>query len=151
MIEVEVCAQVHPTEDKDRVRAAIGNIFPGLKYQYEEGYGMTSRLTGRGDEDCLNTVHEQLRNRKILDTARANLHIEGGMITFRLNKQAATAGKVSFPADDETLGSIWVEIRAGDRSIAENIVDWLAPPTEHGHPLFEIELQTSHLYNDTPT
>ncbi|MCL7412956.1 MAG: hypothetical protein M8353_04975 [ANME-2 cluster archaeon] len=140
MIEVEVWAQVHPTEDEDRVRAAIGNIFPGLEYQYEERDGMTPRLVGRGDKDCLNMLHDLLRSRKILDTARTNLRIEDRMITFRLNKQAATAGKVSFPADDETLGSIWVEIQADDNSVVEMVVDWLAPPTEQGHPLFEIEL-----------
>ncbi|MDW7776679.1 MAG: RNA-binding domain-containing protein [Methanosarcinales archaeon] len=140
MIEVEVWAQVHPTEDEDRVRAAIENIFPGLEYQFEERDGMTSRLVGRGDKDCLTLLHELLRSRKILDTARTNLRIEDGIVTFRLNKQAATTGKVSFPADVETLGSIWVEIKADNGRIVENVVDWLAPPTEEGRPLFEIEL-----------
>ncbi|MCG7850311.1 MAG: hypothetical protein MIO93_14220 [ANME-2 cluster archaeon] len=140
MIEVEVSAQVNPTEDGGRVHAAIENIFPGLEYQFEDRDGMTPRLMGRGDKDCLNMLHELLRSRMILDTARTNLRIEGGIVTFRLNKQAATAGKVSFPADDETLGSISVEIKAKDGDVVERVVDWLAPPTEHGHPLFEIEL-----------
>ena len=47
---------------------------------------------------------------------------------------------MSFPADDEPLGSIWVEIRTEDEGATERVVDWLAPPTEHGHPLYEIEL-----------
>ena len=140
MIEVEVSAQVNPTEDYARVRAAIENIFPRLEYQFEERDGMTPRLVGRGDKDCLNMLHELLRSRMILDTARTNLHIEGGIVTFRLNKQAATAGMMSFPADDEPLGSIWVEIRTEDEGATEMVVDWLAPPTEHGHPLYEIEL-----------
>ena len=140
MIEVEVSALVNPTEDEGRVRAAVENIFPGLEYQFEERDGMTLRYVGRGDKDCLNILHELLRSRKILDTARTNLRIEGGIVTFRLNKQAASAGKVSFPADDEPLGSIWVEIRTEDEGATERVVDWLAPPTEHGHPLYEIEL-----------
>lgn len=140
MIEVEVSAQVNPTEDEGRVRAAIENIFPGLEYQFEEIDGMTPRYVGRGDKDCLNMLHELLRSRMILDTARTNLRIKGGIVTFRLNKQAATVGMVSFPADDEPLGSIWVEIRTEDEGATERVVDWLAPPTEHGHPLYEIEL-----------
>ncbi|MCK4928959.1 MAG: hypothetical protein KAR76_04400 [Methanosarcinales archaeon] len=140
MIEVEVSVQVNPTEDEGRVRAAIENIFPGLECQFEGRDGMTPRLVGRGDKDCLNMLHELFRSHRILDTARTNLRIKGQIVTFRLNKQVATAGKVSFPADDETLGSIWVEIRTEDDSATERVVDWLAPPTEHGHPLFEIEL-----------
>ncbi len=140
MIEVEVSAQVNPTEDEGRVRAAIENIFPGLEYEFEEIDGMTPRYVGRGDKDCLNMLHELLRSRMILDTARTNLRIKGGIVTFRLNKQGATVGMVSFPADDEPLGSIWVEIRTEDEGATEMVVDWLAPPTEHGHPLYEIEL-----------
>ncbi|MCL7415850.1 MAG: hypothetical protein M8349_07315 [ANME-2 cluster archaeon] len=140
MIEVEVSAQVHPTEDESRVHSAIEKIFPGLEYQSEERDGMTLRLVGRGGKDRLGSLHELLRSRKILDAARTNIHIEGNIVTFILNKQAATAGIVSFPADDEPLGSIWVEIRTNDDAVAQRIVDWLAPPTEHGLPLFEIEL-----------
>ncbi|MDF1557566.1 MAG: RNA-binding domain-containing protein [ANME-2 cluster archaeon] len=151
MIEVEVFAQVHPTEDESRVHAAIEKIFPGLEYQLEEIEGMTPRLVARGGKDRLYMLHELLRNHKILDTARTNIHIEGNVVTFILNKQVATAGKVSFPADEESLGSIWVEIRTDNHTVAERVVDWLAPPTEHGQPLFEIELEASHLYNDRPT
>ncbi len=101
---------------------------------------MTSRLVGCGDHHSLILFHEQLRSRKILDTARSNMHIEMNIITFNINKQAAAAGKVSFPPDDETLGSIWVEITAKDTDEAQKVIDWLAPPTESGKPLFEIEL-----------
>ena len=140
MIAVEVSAHVNPTEDKDRVQSAIEGIFPGLEYELQEKEGFTSRLVGTGGRDSLELLHELLRNCKILDTARRNMHIEGGTVTFILNKQAASAGKVSFPAADEPLGSIWVEIVAQDADEAGRVLDWLAPPTEKGHPQFEIEL-----------
>ena len=140
MITVEVSAHVNPTEDRDRVQSAIEGIFPCLEYEFQEREGFTSRLLGTGDRDSLELLHELLRSRKILDTGRRNMHIEGGTVTFILNKQAATVGKVSFPAGDEPLGSIWVEIVAQDADEAAWVVDWLAPPTEKGDPQFEIEL-----------
>ncbi len=140
MIAVEVSAHVNPTEDMDRVQSAIEEIFPCLEYEFQEREGFTSRLVGTGGRDSLELLHELLRSRKILDTGRRNMHINGDNVTFILNKQAATMGKVSFPAGDEPLGSIWVEIVAQDADEAERLVDWLAPPTENGHPQFEIEL-----------
>ena len=44
-------------------------------------------------------------------------------------------GLVSFPPDEEPLGSIHVQI-TGD----ERLVDWLAPQTENGVPIEEIDL-----------
>ncbi len=140
MIVVEVSALVYPTEDKIRVQSAFEKIFPGLEYDFHKTDNMTSRLVGCGDYHSLILFHEQLRSRKILDTARSNMHIEMNIITFNINKQAAAAGKVSFPPDDETLGSIWVEITAKDTDEAQKVIDWLAPPTESGKPLFEMEL-----------
>ena len=140
MITVEVSAHVNPTEDRDRVQSAIEGIFPGLEYEFKEKEGFTARLVGTGGRDSLELLHELLWSRKILDTGRRNMHIEGGTVTFILNKQAATVGKVSFPPGDELLGSIWVEIVAQDADEAGRVVDWLAPPTEKGHPQFEIEL-----------
>lgn len=140
MIAVEVSAHVNPTEDRERVQSAIEGIFPGLEYEFKEKEGFTARLVGTGGRDSLELLHELLRSRKILDTGRRNMHIDGGTVTFILNKQAATVGKVSFPPGDELLGSIWVEVVMQDADEAERVVDWLAPPTENGHPIFEIEL-----------
>lgn len=143
MISVEVSALIYPTEDKVRVQSAIDKLFPGLEYSYHEMDKMdkiSSRLVGRGDHHSLILLHEHFRHRKILDTARTNMHIERNIITFNINKQVATAGKVSFPPDDEALGSIWVEITVKDTDEAQKVIDWLAPPTESGKPLFEIEL-----------
>ena len=140
MIAAEVSAHVYPTEDMERVQSAIENIFPGLEYELLVREGFTPRLVGTGGRDSLELLHELLRSRKILDTGRRNMHINGDTVTFTLNKQAATVGKVSFPAGDEPLGSIWVEIVAQDADEAGRVVDWLAPPTENGHPQFEIEL-----------
>lgn len=140
MIAVLVWAPVYPTEDCNRVQAAIESIFQGLEFKFHKNEGMADRLVGLGNKGSLVRLHEQLRSRMILDTGRSSIHIDGGKVCFSLNKQAAAAGKVSFPPDDETLGSIWVEIDAKTPEEAQRVRDWLAPPTEDGTPLFEIDL-----------
>jgi len=139
-INIEVSAPVNPTEDLSKVQGAIENIFTGLEFQLQEREGMKSRLVGSGNHESLIKLHELIRCRKILDTARTNIRFKGNIVTFRLNKQAAFVGKVSFPPGDESLGSIWVEIVAQSPDEAMKVVDWLAPPTEEGKPQFEIEL-----------
>jgi len=49
-------------------------------------------------------------------------------------------GKVNFPAGEETLGSIHVEITADNAEDLMMIIDWLAPETVEGEPVREIEL-----------
>ncbi len=49
-------------------------------------------------------------------------------------------GKVNFPAGEESLGSIHVEILADNAEDLIIIIDWLAPETVEGAPVREIEL-----------
>jgi hypothetical protein len=44
-------------------------------------------------------------------------------------------GIVSFPAEEEPLGSLHVRITGGER-----VIDWLAPQTEQGIPVMETDL-----------
>jgi len=58
----------------------------------------------------------------------------GNTIQFQLNKQAALMGFVSFPPEEEALGSLHVHITGGER-----VINWLAPETENGVPIREID------------
>lgn len=49
-------------------------------------------------------------------------------------------GKVNFPAGEESLGSIHVEISAENKEALMKIIDWLSPRTVDGKPVEEIEL-----------
>jgi predicted RNA binding protein with dsRBD fold (UPF0201 family) len=68
------------------------------------------------------------------------LYGEGDTTRFMLNKQVAFIGKLNFPAGMESLGSIDVEISADNEDELLTIIDWLAPRTEDGEPVMEIEL-----------
>jgi predicted RNA binding protein with dsRBD fold (UPF0201 family) len=131
-IEVTVRSSVRPTERLEKVVRAIENIFPGLIMDI-----LDDRIEAYDGPDSLLTLHRLLREQKILDTARSVMLTGrvGNAIQFRLNKQAAFMGLVSFPPDEEPLGSIHVQV-TGD----ERLVDWLAPQTQNGVAIEEIDL-----------
>ncbi len=131
-IEIFVSSSVKPTERVDRVVSAIENIFPGLIMDIR-----SDRIEAYDGLESLRMIHELLRRQKILDAARSEMlrGLDGEATSFRLNKQAALMGFVSFPAEEEPLGSIHVRITGGER-----VIDWLAPRTENGVPILEMDL-----------
>ncbi len=135
-VSLEVWTQVNPTEDAEKVKQAVLNIFPGLELEIAKG-----RLKGRGGLEELRNFHYLLRRQKILDTARSEFQAGrlGDKIRFILHKQVAAVGKVSFaPAPDaEPLGSIHVTLTSDS---PDTLIDWLSPQTRDGVPIKEIEL-----------
>jgi predicted RNA binding protein with dsRBD fold (UPF0201 family) len=91
--------------------------------------------------ESLRNLHKLLREQSILDTARGVMlrGRVGEAVSFQLNKQAAFMGIVSFPPEEEALGSLHVQIMGG-----EMVINWLAPETENGVPINEIELKEAN-------
>ncbi len=137
MIELSASASVRPTESPEKVAGALEMLFPGIELEASE-----DRIEGRGGAEFLRTFHRLLREQRILDTARSvMLHGRvGDAVQFRLNKQAATVRKVSFPPEEEPLGSIHVQIRG-----PKTLIDWLAPETLDGRPIEEIDLEEDYV------
>jgi uncharacterized protein len=132
-IEISVHALVRPTERLEKVVSAIESIFPGLVMDIRE-----DRIEAYDGLDSMKIFHKLLREQEILDTARLVMMkgLIGDTVQFRLSKQAALMGKVNFPPEEEPLGSLHVQITGGER-----VIDWLAPQTENGVPVAEIELE----------
>jgi predicted RNA binding protein with dsRBD fold (UPF0201 family) len=130
-IEVSVNAYIMPTERVEKVVSAIEKIFPGLMMDIRG-----DRIEAYNGIDALRAFHKLLREKEILDTARSVMlrGRSGKVIEFRLNKQAALMGVVNFPPDEEPLGSIHIRIIGDNR-----VIDWLAPQTENGVPIKEID------------
>ena len=90
------------------------------------------RLVGRGES--LSRFAELLRRQKIRDAARRVLlkGVRGdGAMVFRLNKQAAFVGKVSFSGGESPLGDISVLVE--QPGIVE-LIDGIAPDTRRVLP-----------------
>lgn len=121
MAEVKVSARCFPTEDRDKVVDAILNLFPDF--------------VPVGDDPIVGTAHsteqfaELLKRQRIRSAARAVMrrNVSGNTVSFTLNKQVATAGKVSFSEEVHALGDLEVVIISED---IERLIDEVAPRPE---------------------
>ncbi len=125
--------EVRPTEDREKVEAAVKRIFPTLELK-QEGDSIVGESA---DVSSLATLHQLLRQHMILDSARSVMlaRKRGETTQFMLNKQVASVGKVSFTTGESPLGPIIVTLEAPD---LDRLIDYLAPRTQEGRPIREI-------------
>lgn len=138
MFILRVEAEVRPTESEERVAQAIRNIVDVDVKVVDVGGGYRVAVGESTDVACLRRLHALLRQERILDAARAYAmrFRRGNTLELKLHKQAAYAGHISLVTyDDESpLGPIRLTI-VSDK--IDEIVDWLAPPTSQGRPVWE--------------
>ncbi len=108
MILIEGRVAIHPTEDREKVRSSILNIFPDSSIQEIDDYLL---FTGKD----IDTFTEIIRDHSIRDTA--SMVMERARIedttSFYLYKQAAFMGVVNFTEGGSTLGDIEVQVKEG--------------------------------------
>lgn len=130
-MQARIVAPVRPTEDPERVRQAVRNLFPDAAFQETER-GLEATATD------LRPLRQRVWQLRIIDTFRGQfLH---GMdaakthTTFRVSKQAALANQVSFPATPHVLGDLTITVTpdADDPLDIEQLAWWLAPETKDG-------------------
>ena len=121
-------AEVNLTEDPERVKIAIKNLFTpdSIELIAEEKRKMfIARFKGK---EGLLTFYTILRQERILNAARRVLRkgIGSEGLTFCLNKQAAYVKRISFcePIGESPLGPISVRIVSDEPG---DLIDWLAP------------------------
>jgi len=126
-IKTRVQASVNPTEDEQKVRRALENIFPSGRIERvpSEGDSVSLRLEGDGI-DFLSTLRNLIKQERIRAAARSIIlsRTHGDHIRLYLNKQAAFVGRVSFcePVGESPLGPISIEVRTEDPRV---VVDFL--------------------------
>ena len=141
MVRVRVEAEVRPTESLEKVKRAVLNLFEPERMWVEE-YGDYRLLVAEASSyQSLQKLHELLRRERILDAARSHMlrGVQPGMLVFRVNKQAAYAGRLSF-ADMEgesPLGPITFIVESRRPM---DVVNWLAPQTRMGRPVREYDM-----------
>lgn len=149
MIRVKINASVYPTEDPDRVMAALKNMFSfeesqvhretrvetvQLKIDMMVRYNVeVTRLVLEFDsKDCLEPLKRMFKDEHIEECARSVLYsskhgVDGHAfrLSFRVHKQAALMGKVHFSELHESpLGPINVDITTAE---PDTFIDWIAP------------------------
>lgn len=139
MARVRVEAEIRPTEDPEKVKKAVLAVIRPDSLRVEDlGSGYRLLVAEAYSLQSLVRLHERLRAERILDAARSYMlrGIEDGVLTFKLNKQAAAVGRISLvDLDAEApMGPIVVTV---EHPRPREVVDWLAPPTRMGRPVRE--------------
>lgn len=127
-VTVTIAVDVNPTEDPEKVKAAIENLFAPSSLELitkDGGNRFVAKVTG---QDGLAKFYALLRQEQILSAARRVLTrgTDDGKIFVYLNKQAAYMKRISFcePSGESPLGPISVEIAADE---PRALIDWLTP------------------------
>jgi hypothetical protein len=129
-ISVQIEAEINLTENPERVKLAVENVFGQVRFEIQarkRGGTLLARTTGT---EGLTKLYDLLRREHIRNAARSVMFkgLEGNTITFYLNKQVAYAGHLSFsePTGESPLGPIRVTITCDN---PRELIDWLAPRT----------------------
>jgi predicted RNA binding protein with dsRBD fold (UPF0201 family) len=117
-------ATVSPSEDREKVLAAVGNVTGGAPGESSEA-GESVKISF--DEiRCLDRLKDQLRDRRVRSATRRLLLASrsGDTVTLMLNRQAASVGIIAVCGgpDESPLGPIYLTIRSP--KIIE-VIDWL--------------------------
>ena len=129
-IGIRVETEINPTEDEEKVKTAVANLFGNIPTHTEPAHkGSVMAAEAKGQE-ALVKLRSLLRNDRVRDAARKVLFagVRGETISFCLNKQVAFAGHVSFSEEvaESPLGPIRVVIECEN---PRQLIDWLAPRT----------------------
>jgi len=127
-ISVYIEVEINPTEDPEKVKRAVENVFGQVDFEVKpqkRGSLLTAETKGL---DGLTKLQNLLRRERIRTAARGVLFegLRGNSIIFYLNKQVAFVGHVSFskPVAESPLGPIKIEIHCDN---PKELIDWLAP------------------------
>ena len=129
-IEILIEAEVNPTEDIEKVKAAIENVFGTVKYEVKDLHKGKLLIAKAKGVSGLTKFYNLLRRERIRNAARTVLFegVNEKSVTFYLNKQVAYVGHISFckPVAESPLGPIKVQIKCEN---PKELIDWLAPKT----------------------
>ena len=121
--QIEITCALNPSEDADKLKTAITNIFPNVEISSE----LFSVTAHSKELYSFEKIHESIHSKKTLNSYKRNLekNLDCNTTWFYLNKQAAFVNQVAIcqDAQESPLGPIKVTITSPTIS---TIIDWLA-------------------------
>ena len=124
---VEVFCLINPSEDLQKIKTAILNIFPDIEIK-----NTNMEITGTSKKiESLSKIFEVIHNRRIKNTYRRilNQNLSNNSTWFFLNRQAAYVDVVALcnEEDESPLGPIEIVL---DSDQIEQVIDWLTSYTD---------------------
>ena len=111
---IQVFCQINPSEDPEKVKLAVNNIFPDIKLEIFD-----TEITGKTNNfSALSQISKSIHERNIKNAYQRILknNNDGESTWFYLNKQAAFVNTVALcsEANESSLGPIKVILRSND-------------------------------------
>jgi len=124
---IEVFCLINPSEDLQKIKTAILNIFPDIEIK-----NTNMEITGTSKKiESLSKIFEVVHNRRITNTYRRilNQNLSNNSTWFFLNRQAAYVDVVALcnEEDESPLGPIEIVL---DSDQIEQVIDWLTSYTD---------------------
>jgi len=128
MIKITVEAEARPTENVEKVKQAVRNIFAGDIIVQEQGNGYRLVKGISLTIDALKPLRDLARMQQVEPALKSYLykHLENNTTILLLHKQAAYAGKLSLidSEKESPLGPIRIIIE-GDEGELNNLIEYL--------------------------
>ncbi|MFQ5497499.1 MAG: RNA-binding domain-containing protein [Nitrosopumilus sp.] len=120
--KIEMFCSVNPSEDPEKVKKAISNIFP-----YSTVKSETSTVSAQSKElKSFEKIFETIQSKQSQKTYRKYLekNLDNSTTWFYLNKQAAFVEKIAIceEAEESPLGPIKVILTSSN---IDGIIDWI--------------------------
>ena len=121
-ITIQVFCEINPSEDLEKIKTSIFNLFPDLKIKIQE-----NRLSGSSNNiELLSKVIKSIKNRQTVSVLSRIMktNMAENSTWFYLNKQAAFVDVIALcnEADESALGPIKIVLNSNNiEEIIENV------------------------------
>ena len=121
-IVIQVFCEINPSEDLEKIKTSIFNLFPDLKIKIQE-----NRLSGSSNDiELLSKVIKSIKNRQTVSVLSRIMktNMAENSTWFYLNKQAAFVDVIALcnEADESALGPIKIVLNSNNiEEIIENV------------------------------
>jgi|TARA_B100001540_G_scaffold310266_1_gene327790 predicted RNA binding protein with dsRBD fold (UPF0201 family) len=121
-ITIQVFCEINPSEDLEKIKTSIFNLFPDLKIKIQE-----NRLSGSSNDiELLSKVIKSIKNRQTVSVLSRIMktNMAENSTWFYLNKQAAFVDVIALcnDADESALGPIKIVLNSNNiEEIIENM------------------------------
>ena len=119
---IQIFSSVNPSEDPEKVKKAILNIFPNLSVEYEKFSIYSQSHNLQSLEKIYETIHSRQSQKIYRRTLEKNL--KNDTTWFYLNKQAAFVEKIVIceESEESPLGPIKIILTSSN---IDGIIDWM--------------------------